>query len=55
MPNRKAINKRLGISITHEGSRVEVELLNHSKMVEKPLSVLKKLMEIDVNYEQIKS
>ena len=50
----KAENKRMGIEIAHEGSRVKVELINHSKIVEQPLTALKKLMDIEVNYEEIK-
>jgi hypothetical protein len=30
MPNRQAINRRLGISITHQGSKVDVKLKNPS-------------------------
>ena len=51
---RELINKRLGIEITHEGSKVNVQLLNHSKIVEKPLKALKKLMELEINYDEIK-
>ena len=44
---RELINKRLGIEITHEGSRVEVKLKK-----KEPLKALIEL--IDVTYTEVK-